>query len=497
MNRMLVAAALLALAAGPAEAAKLKLLKLEGPITKEGDAGDDKAKDKKGAKSKAVYRAVIDYGVAGLTEDKFQLKDADDEKIPPVPAAKVDNFTTQTEDKLVLVVMVQGDEAWMGNESYNQENPMPGGFAGLPDAIAELAKGAPPGSLGALIVFGGDVSVKYAMGDINGVSGALGTQKNYEGKQGVPLIAGLQQAYNVLTGGERGRKVLIVLGDGSDMKVDSGPQITEEAAKLKSAGIETFSVYFGTEITSGDPTYKNKMDSIGYSGNYEAQDFAAFKSKAADIIARLRGRYYVDFPADPFATPDEKTRSFVVAIEKDETEEPVVLKTVKLKTSGGGGSLWWLWFIVLPLVLIIIIVIILVKRKPAPPPVVEAPPEPVAAAPAGPAKTVMLGIGGDDDGIPIVGWIVPLSGPNQFQTFKLLAGLTKVGTGGAAHIIVNDQFMSIEHAEIICSPAGFILKDANSTNGVFVNQKRIAAHELVDNDVFTLGRTDFKFKSIN
>jgi hypothetical protein len=127
----------------------------------------------------------------------------------------------------------------------------------------------------------------------------------------------------------------------------------------------------------------------------------------------------------------------------------------------------------------------------------EPPPQEAPAPAAGPAKTVMLGVGGDDDGIPIVGWVVPLTGPNQFQTFKLLAGLTKLGTGGAAHVVVNDQFMSTEHAEIICSPAGFILKDANSTNGVFVNQKRIAAHELVDNDVFTLGRTDFKFKSIN
>ena len=36
----------------------------------------------------------------------------------------------------------------------------------------------------------------------------------------------------------------------------------------------------------------------------------------------------------------------------------------------------------------------------------EAPPMAAAAAPAGPAKTVMLGLGGQDDGFPIVGWIV-------------------------------------------------------------------------------------------
>jgi len=63
--------------------------------------------------------------------------------------------------------------------------------------------------------------------------------------------------------------------------------------------------------------------------------------------------------------------------------------------------------------------------------------------------------------------------------------------------VVDDQFMSTEHAEIVSSPAGFILKDSGSTNGTFVNEKRIADHELVDNDVFTMGQTNFKFKSIN
>jgi hypothetical protein len=171
--------------------------------------------------------------------------------------------------------------------------------------------------------------------------------------------------------------------------------------------------------------------------------------------------------------------------------------TVKPKSSGGGGSLWWLWLLIVLLIVIVVIVIIVKKKgaQPEPMPVYEEPVE--APAPAGPAKTIMLGIGGDDEGMPIVGWVVPLTGPNQYQTFKLLGGATTLGTGGAAHVVVDDQFMSTEHAEIVCSPAGFILNDGGSTNGSFVNEKRISSHELVDNDVFKLGQTDFKFKSIN
>jgi pSer/pThr/pTyr-binding forkhead associated (FHA) protein len=46
------------------------------------------------------------------------------------------------------------------------------------------------------------------------------------------------------------------------------------------------------------------------------------------------------------------------------------------------------------------------------------------------------------------------------------------------------------------TPIGFSLLDKGSTNGVIVNSRRVPIHDLVDNDVFTLGKTDFKFKSI-
>ena len=56
------------------------------------------------------------------------------------------------------------------------------------------------------------------------------------------------------------------------------------------------------------------------------------------------------------------------------------------------------------------------------------------------------------DGVPVVGWLVPINGPQQFQTFKLFAGVTKVGNAHGAHIIINDGFMSSEHAHIAMSP---------------------------------------------
>ena len=83
-------------------------------------------------------------------------------------------------------------------------------------------------------------------------------------------------------------------------------------------------------------------------------------------------------------------------------------------------------------------------------------------------KTVMIGAGGDQDGFPIVGWLVPLNGQNAYQTYRLCPGLTKIGTAQPSDIVVNDGFMSTEHCQITCSPAGFTLLD----NGLDQRQLR-------------------------
>jgi pSer/pThr/pTyr-binding forkhead associated (FHA) protein len=41
-----------------------------------------------------------------------------------------------------------------------------------------------------------------------------------------------------------------------------------------------------------------------------------------------------------------------------------------------------------------------------------------------------------------------------------------------------------------------VLKDAGSTNGTYVNLKRVDRHELVDNDIIKFGSAMVKFKSL-
>jgi hypothetical protein len=483
-----VVAAVLLAGTGVARAQKMKVLEL--------DLVEPPKEDKK---AEPVYRAVVDYAVPGLAADKFQLKDLDAEPTEiAVEAEKVTTFP-ESSDKLALVVLIQGDVLWMGNETYiPEEDPdqLQGAFSGLPDAIDSLTKAGPPGSTGALLSYaGGSAQVKYPPGEIGGLSGALGVQQDYK-EIGVPFIVGVDEAYKKLTE-MSGRRVMVVFGDGTGQAEDLSGPLDERIKKLEALGAEVYTIYFAAAPTD-NPVPKNNMKRLGYSGFYEAPQRDNFKSKTEDIVAKVSARYYVDFPAMPFATEKKGARELIVFV-NDEEGEPKEMPTVAKPKPPEESSLWWLWLLII-LIIVIVIVVIVIKlknREPAPPPIVEMPEEPPAPGPAAPAKTVMLGIGGDDEGFPIVGWIVPITGPNQFQTFKLHQGQTIVGTAAEAHIIVQDTFMSTSHAEITCSPAGFILKDLGSTNGTFVNQKRVDTHELFDNDVFTLGKTDFKFKSIN
>jgi pSer/pThr/pTyr-binding forkhead associated (FHA) protein len=57
--------------------------------------------------------------------------------------------------------------------------------------------------------------------------------------------------------------------------------------------------------------------------------------------------------------------------------------------------------------------------------------------------------------------------------------------------------LSGNHAEIKAEGGIWVLKDLRSTNGTFVNDRKVETqHELVDNDVVTFGKCTVKFKSL-
>jgi hypothetical protein len=121
-----------------------------------------------------------------------------------------------------------------------------------------------------------------------------------------------------------------------------------------------------------------------------------------------------------------------------------------------------------------------------------------AAAPPGSSQKTqafMIDVAGSGSPMQLLGWVVPVAGPLKGELYTL-APVTLVGTDPTCNIVLVDQYMSSKHAEIKAEGGVWVLKDLGSTNGTYVNDRRIDKQELVDNDFVKFGQCLVKFKSL-
>jgi FHA domain len=122
----------------------------------------------------------------------------------------------------------------------------------------------------------------------------------------------------------------------------------------------------------------------------------------------------------------------------------------------------------------------------------------VVAAPAKQAlktQAFVMDAQGGPGSMQLLGWLIPLQGPQKGELFTLSPN-TSIGTDAKSTVVLNDKFMSSKHAEIKAENGMWVLRDAGSTNGTYVNNKRVDRHELVDNDFVKFGSAMLKFKSL-
>jgi|SoiMethySBSTD1v2_1073268.scaffolds.fasta_scaffold152350_3 hypothetical protein len=455
----------------------------------------------------------VGTGAAGLKANDFQLKtDGPGGDPVAITGEKVVPFK-DSEEQLDILILVQGSVRFMGDPA---PEPVPGEEAGeikgyfeeVKQAIDEIARARTKKTNVALYIYADKAEPKVPLGPAANVTGdSLGVQADYRKHTTKAFKISLSVAATVLSNAP-GRRVLFVIGDGEDQSDNAS--INDEIKKLEDASIEVY-VLGANPRGPLDPKAANRLTRLGKLGDFQtAAQGEQIPQLATTLANAMNNVYTVEFPgalSDGTKLPfDGEEHDVSVVAKKDETE-PRPIKFMLIKEVAPPPvettSYTWLWVLlgVVALAAVGAVAFILMRKPPEEEEVEEEPPPPVFApppppAPSAPPKTMMIGIGGGEDAMPMVGWVVPLSGSNQFQTFKL-SSKTTIGTVPDCGVVVQDPFMSTKHAEIIVSGGGYTLMDSGSTNGVMVMGKRVQSHELVDNDVFTLGKTDFKFKSIN
>ena len=80
------------------------------------------------------------------------------------------------------------------------------------------------------------------------------------------------------------------------------------------------------------------------------------------------------------------------------------------------------------------------------------------------------------------------------QTFVVGPGLV-IGRGAGIDVQIEDNFASGRHARVFGHDGHVYLEDMNSTNGTYLNGRRVRARELLRaDDRIQIGDTEFRFE---
>lgn len=81
------------------------------------------------------------------------------------------------------------------------------------------------------------------------------------------------------------------------------------------------------------------------------------------------------------------------------------------------------------------------------------------------------------------------------QTIALRSARFVIGRAEACDLVLNDGSVSSEHARLSRDGAGWRVVNLLSTNGTFVNDKRVSNEALRHGDRLRLGRVEFLFQN--
>ena len=95
-----------------------------------------------------------------------------------------------------------------------------------------------------------------------------------------------------------------------------------------------------------------------------------------------------------------------------------------------------------------------------------------------------------------VAWLVLMQGAGTRASFDLGA-ITSIGRAGWGNeVVLEDPHVSGQHARIRMEGGRHVLYDLGSTNGTWVNGRRVLRMMLMDGDDITLGTTTLRFKEV-
>jgi len=92
-----------------------------------------------------------------------------------------------------------------------------------------------------------------------------------------------------------------------------------------------------------------------------------------------------------------------------------------------------------------------------------------------------------------VGRILLASGGKTILERELKPGRLVIGRTPDNDLQIDSKFISRHHCQIVTQPDSCLIEDLNSTNGIFVQSKRVRRHNLNDGDVVQVGQHEIMY----
>jgi general secretion pathway protein A len=92
-----------------------------------------------------------------------------------------------------------------------------------------------------------------------------------------------------------------------------------------------------------------------------------------------------------------------------------------------------------------------------------------------------------------VGRVIVVTEGRTTQELPLSVGRVIIGRTSDNDIQVDSRFVSRHHCQIITGAEGSVIEDLNSTNGIFVQGKRVRRYNLNDGDIVVIGKHEIMY----
>ena len=96
----------------------------------------------------------------------------------------------------------------------------------------------------------------------------------------------------------------------------------------------------------------------------------------------------------------------------------------------------------------------------------------------------------------VPGHYMQVQAPGERRLVRLDAGVTHIGRGLSADLRLDENSVSRRHAIVVQDAQGVRILDDRSSNGTFVNGRRIEQVDLSDGDVIVLGRVALRYLEV-